>query len=130
MPKKIKIKKKAECVKVVVRCRPMLGHEKEQQREIIVFVEEKEGSIQVRNPKITSEKPKMFTFDYCYGYTDTKHMQERIYKQCASPIIDSILEGYNGTIFAYGQTGTGKTYTMTGKPNPSRENGIIPRTFD
>jgi DNA replication protein DnaC len=38
-----------------------------------------------------------------------------IYDTCAANIIENVLEGYNGTIFAYGQTGTGKTHTMTGK---------------
>ena len=41
-----------------------------------------------------------------------------------------MLEGYNGTIFAYGQTGTGKTHTMEGKESPPELNGIIPRTFN
>lgn len=44
MPK-IKIEKKSECVKVVVRCRPILRHEKEEQRETIVFVNENKGEI-------------------------------------------------------------------------------------
>ena len=39
------------------------------------------------------------------------------------------MEGYNGTIFAYGQTGTGKTFTMEGTDNPDLK-GIIPRTID
>jgi chromosomal replication initiation ATPase DnaA len=41
-----------------------------------------------------------------------------------------VLEGYNGTIFAYGQTGTGKTHTMTGKEDDYKERGIIPRAFE
>jgi chromosomal replication initiation ATPase DnaA len=41
-------------------------------------------------------------------------LQENVFKQAALPIIESVLEGYNGTIFAYGQTGTGKTHTMEG----------------
>ena len=44
--------------------------------------------------------------------------------------MESVLEGYNGTIFAYGQTGTGKTHTMEGKESPPELNGIIPRTFN
>ncbi len=44
--------------------------------------------------------------------------------------MESVLEGYNGTIFAYGQTGTGKTFTMEGKDNPPSQRGIIPRTFE
>ena len=55
--------------------------------------------------------------------------QETIFKQSALPIIESVLEGYNGTIFAYGQTGTGKTHTMEGVKNDEQQKGIIPRTF-
>jgi kinesin family protein 3/17 len=40
------------------------------------------------------------------------------------------LEGYNGTIFAYGQTGTGKTHTMTGIEHDPEEKGIMPRSFE
>ena len=40
-----------------------------------------------------------------------------------------MVEGYNGTIFAYGQTGCGKTHTMLGIPTHPKEKGIIPRTF-
>lgn len=43
--------------------------------------------------------------------------------------MDKVLEGYNGTILAYGQTGTGKTYTMTGNPDSPQARGIIPNTF-
>jgi Cdc6-like AAA superfamily ATPase len=55
--------------------------------------------------------------------------QENIFKQAALPIIESVLEGYNGTIFAYGQTGTGKTHTMEGSKTEEEHRGIIPRTF-
>jgi kinesin family protein 3/17 len=40
--------------------------------------------------------------------------QKNVFNLAALPIIESLLKGYNGTIFAYGQTGTGKTYTMEG----------------
>lgn len=52
--------------------------------------------------------------------------QELIYEDCARTIVDSVMEGYNGTIFAYGQTGTGKTFTMEGK---DWDQGITPRSF-
>jgi len=42
----------------------------------------------------------------------------------------NVLEGYNGTIFAYGQTGTGKTHTMSGVENNETEKGIMPRSFE
>jgi chromosomal replication initiation ATPase DnaA len=44
-------------------------------------------------------------------------------------LVDSVLDGYNGTIFAYGQTGCGKTHTMMGVPDNEELKGIIPRTF-
>ncbi len=43
--------------------------------------------------------------------------------------MDNVLEGYNGTIFAYGQTGCGKTHTMMGLNDSDLNKGIIPRTF-
>lgn len=43
--------------------------------------------------------------------------------------LDSVLAGYNGTIFAYGQTGTGKTFTITGGAERYSDRGIIPRTL-
>lgn len=52
-----------------------------------------------------------------------------MYVDTARPIVDKVLEGYNGTILAYGQTGTGKTYTMSGNPDSPQTKGIIPNTF-
>ena len=52
-----------------------------------------------------------------------------VYNQAARPIIQNVLEGYNGTIFAYGQTGTGKTFTMEGTPQAPELRGIIPNSF-
>lgn len=45
--------------------------------------------------------------------------QEEIYEGVVSPLIDFSISGYNCTVFAYGQTGTGKTYTMIGDANDS-----------
>ena len=63
----------------------------------------------------------------CFDWTLS---QELIYTRCASGIIENVLEGYNGTIFAYGQTGTGKTHTMTGQENDPIQKGIMPRSFE
>lgn len=70
------------------------------------------------------ELPKTFTFDNVFDWTST---QSEVYEETAKPIVESVLEGYNGTVFAYGQTGTGKTHTMDGGAG---DNGIIPRTFN
>jgi kinesin family protein 3/17 len=83
------------------------------------------GTIAVCNPSNIKEI-KSFTFDHTYDWHAT---QELIFNQTAKPILESVMEGYNGTIFAYGQTGTGKTYTMEGEDN-QQEKGIIPRSID
>ena len=55
--------------------------------------------------------------------------QSLIYEQSAFSLVDNVLDGYNGTIFAYGQTGCGKTHTMMGTNESEESKGIIPRTF-
>ena len=66
-----------------------------------------------------------FTFDRVF---DMKTTQKEIYDVAAKPIIDSVLEGFNGTIFAYGQTSSGKTHTMQGPDIEDIERqGVIPR---
>lgn len=57
------------------------------------------------------EQPKSFSFDYVFG---SDCAQSLIYEQTAFSLVDNVLDGYNGTIFAYGQTGCGKTHTMMG----------------
>jgi len=52
---------------------------------------------------------KTFNFDYV---ADEEVPQDVIFNNIAKPIADSCLEGYNGSIFAYGQTGAGKTFTI------------------
>ena len=48
---------------------------------------------------------------------------------CKCPVVQGVMDGYNGTIFAYGQTGTGKTHTMVGPAEPEEDRGVIPRAF-
>ena len=55
--------------------------------------------------------------------------QKQIYDETAFPLVESVLNGYNGTIFAYGQTGCGKTHTMMGLPD-NENKGIIPKAFN
>lgn len=115
----------AECVKVAVRCRPLNSKEKADNRAIIVDVDQKVGQVTLRNPK-GDEPPKSFTFDHAFHWEAT---QKEVYDIVARPIVNSVMDGYNGTIFAYGQTGTGKTHTMEGAPTPELQ-GIIPNCFD
>lgn len=60
--------------------------------------------------------PKTFTFDRAY---DENCTQRQIYRDVAHSIVHSVMCGYNGTVLAYGQTASGKTYTMEGCDHPS-----------
>jgi hypothetical protein len=65
------------------------------------------ASLSLSDPRPESAKdlPKTFTFDSVFGDAAT---QAQVYNTTARPIVESVLKGYNGTVFAYGQTGTGK----------------------
>ncbi|XP_071391266.1 kinesin-like protein KIF3B [Centroberyx affinis] len=121
--------KSSESVKVVVRCRPMNEKERVAKFDRVVSVDVKLGQIIVRNPREASshEHPKVFTFDSVY---DSNSKQVDLYDETFRPLVDSVLLGFNGTIFAYGQTGTGKTYTMEGVRNDPERRGVIPNSFD
>ncbi|XP_060931251.1 kinesin-like protein KIF3B isoform X2 [Limanda limanda] len=121
--------KSPETVKVVVRCRPMNEKEQANKFERVVSVDVKLGQIIVRNAReaSASESPKVFTFDSVY---DWNSKQIDLYDESFRPLVDSVLLGFNGTIFAYGQTGTGKTYTMEGVRNDPEKRGVIPNSFE
>ncbi|XP_037703186.1 kinesin heavy chain isoform X1 [Choloepus didactylus] len=67
---------------------------------------------------------KPYVFDRVFPPNTT---QEQVYHACAMQIVKDVLAGYNGTIFAYGQTSSGKTHTMEGKLHDPQLMGIIPR---
>ncbi|XP_069740058.1 kinesin-like protein KIF3B isoform X1 [Narcine bancroftii] len=118
----------SESVKVVVRCRPMDEKEVSGGYERIVRIDVKLGQILVKNPKGSpSELPKTFTFDAVY---DHNSKQVELYDETFRPLVESVLLGFNGTIFAYGQTGTGKTYTMEGIRSDPEKRGVIPNSFE
>jgi len=56
--------------------------------------------------------------------------QEHVFEVVCTNVIESVLNGFNGTIFAYGQTGSGKTYTMTGSSDSYSGRGLIPRCLE
>ncbi|XP_042323281.1 kinesin-like protein KIF21A isoform X6 [Sceloporus undulatus] len=107
-------------VRVAVRIRPQLAKEKIEGCHICT-------SVTPGEPQVFLGKDKAFTFDYVF---DIESHQEEIYVQCIDKLIEGCFEGYNATVFAYGQTGAGKTYTMgTGFDVNimEEEQGIIPR---
>ncbi|KAM6978040.1 kinesin-like protein KIF3A isoform 2-T2 [Aplochiton taeniatus] len=125
-PDKLEKMEISDNVKVVVRCRPLNQKEKMMGHKLAVSVDENRGTISVNKLETPHEPPKTFTFDTVFGQ-DSKQLD--VYNLTARPIIDSVLEGYNGTIFAYGQTGTGKTFTMEGVRAVPELRGIIPNSF-
>ncbi|XP_071951879.1 kinesin-II 85 kDa subunit-like [Antedon mediterranea] len=119
--------KDKDTVQVVVRCRPLNEKEKAKGFKMAVKVDEALGQIQVTNPNAPAGEPaKTFTFDTVFSPTSK---QVDVYNQTARRIVNAVLEGYNGTIFAYGQTGTGKTFTMEGVRSQPELRGIIPNSF-
>ncbi|VFV27345.1 kinesin-like protein kif21a isoform [Lynx pardinus] len=87
---------------VGVGIRPQLAKEKIEGCHICT-------SVTPGEPQVFLGKDKAFTFDYVF---DIDSQQEQIYTQCIEKLIEGCFEGYNATVFAYGQTGAGKTYTM------------------
>ena len=120
--------KAMECVRVCVRCRPLNAREVEQGHENCVNMFPDRGLIEIRNPNLGPTDPiKTFTFDAVY---DCNSKQLDLYAETFAPLVDSVLDGFNGTIFAYGQTGTGKTFTMEGDRNDPEQRGVIPNSFE
>ena len=119
-----------ENVKVVVRVRPLNTAETREGYRMITKVNTIDGTIKVEMPKKdanNAETPaKIFTFDTVFA---PEVKQVDVYNRVARPIVCNVLEGYNGTIFAYGQTGTGKTFTMEGDRSVPELKGIIPNSF-
>ncbi|KAH0546944.1 kinesin-like protein KIF3B [Cotesia glomerata] len=118
-----------QCVQVVVRCRPMDAKETARQYSRVVEVTPSRGVVEIKSPREDPSKDnlKVFTFDAVYDWHSS---QQDIYEETVRPLVSSVLDGFNGTIFAYGQTGTGKTYTMEGSKNDYDRRGIIPRSFE
>ncbi|NXX13655.1 KIF5A protein, partial [Podargus strigoides] len=106
----------SECsIKVLCRFRPL------NQAEILrgdKFLPVFQGDDSV----VVGGKP--YVFDRVFPPNTT---QEQVYHACAMQIVKDVLAGYNGTIFAYGQTSSGKTHTMEGKLHDPQQMGIIPR---
>ena len=118
-----------ECVQVIVRCRPLFGKELAEGRQRIVEMDTSRGEVVLKNPKAShpSEAERKFTFDRIFDWNCT---QREVYDGAAARIVDAAIEGYNGTVFCYGQTGTGKTHTMEGKDEPPELRGVIPSAFN
>ncbi|CAJ0580884.1 unnamed protein product, partial [Mesorhabditis spiculigera] len=111
----------AECgVQVFCRIRPMNRKEEDSKEKFLPkFTPGTEDQVSVAG--------KVYLFDKVFKPNST---QEQVYKGAASHIVQDVLEGYNGTVFAYGQTSSGKTHTMEGVFADHELRGIIPRIVD
>ncbi|XP_065431516.1 kinesin-like protein KIF1B isoform X2 [Chrysemys picta bellii] len=116
-------------VKVAVRVRPFNSRETSKESKCIIQMQG--NSTSIINPKNPKEAPKSFSFDYSYwSHTSPEDpcfaSQNRVYNDIGKEMLLHAFEGYNVCIFAYGQTGAGKSYTMMGKQEES-QGGIIPQ---
>ncbi|XP_026675518.1 kinesin-like protein unc-104 isoform X8 [Ceratina calcarata] len=118
-------------VKVAVRVRPF--NNREIVREAQCIIEMTGNTTSILNPKAppgTKDAIKSFNYDYSYFSMDPNDgnysSQLMVYKDIGEEMLEHAFEGYNVCIFAYGQTGAGKSYTMMGKQEEGQE-GIIPQ---
>ncbi|CAI4228094.1 unnamed protein product [Auanema sp. JU1783] len=113
-----------ENIRVISRCRPLNDREKGLNSSVCVDMNSNQGQV-----ILTSDEgpPKEFTFDGAYFMDSTG---EQIYNDIVFPLVENVIEGYNGTVFAYGQTGAGKTFSMQGVADIPAQRGIIPRAFE
>lgn len=116
-------------VKVAVRVRPFNSRELGKDSKCIIQMQG--NSTSILNPKNPKEPAKSFSFDYSYwSHTSPDDpcfaSQSRVYNDIGKEMLEHAFEGYNVCIFAYGQTGAGKSYTMMGKQEETQA-GIIPQ---
>lgn len=134
-----------DAVQVCVRIRPLTSKEKQEQTKSCIRIAtspyvlssssvSSQGGSLVKGPQqLIVGKDRAFTFDNVLGVTSS---QADTYRSCVAPLVQGFLAGYNATVLAYGQTGTGKTHTMAGAGYDVRGReklgdlqGIIPRVI-
>ena len=123
------MKKGTYNILVAVRCRPLSNKEKEfsltetiniLERKVIIL---KDPNALINNPNNTRSKEQTMAFDFAFNKNEN---QFEIFNNTTKFLIDGVVNGFNATVFAYGATGAGKTYTMLGtEENP----GIMPLTL-
>ncbi|XP_060097968.1 kinesin-like protein KIF1A isoform X5 [Heteronotia binoei] len=116
-------------VKVAVRVRPFNSREIGKDSKCIIQMTG--NTTTIINPKQPKETPKSFSFDYSYWSHTTPEdinyaSQKQVYQDIGEEMLQHAFEGYNVCIFAYGQTGAGKSYTMMGRQEKDQQ-GIIPQ---
>ena len=113
-------------IKVMCRFRPPNAFEKEKSTLIDVKIH---NNNQIKLNEVVGGKnvPHTFNFDYVF---DMESEQQQIYEEVAKPVVEGVFDGWNGSILAYGQTSSGKTFTMQGVLLQEELKGIVPRVVD
>ncbi|KII70283.1 Kinesin-like protein KIF11 [Thelohanellus kitauei] len=131
-------KKKGQNITVVVRCRPRNDLEKRMNSPNCVDINTEKRQVSLSGDQSVIGHwghNRSFVFDRVFDY---RSKQIEVYKSVVVPLLEEVIQGYSCTIFAYGQTGTGKTYTMEGARCSERihysweqdpQSGIIPRSI-
>lgn len=114
----------SENIRVVVRCRHLLPNELERGDKAVVRMDLATNQVVLQH---AIGDPETFAFDAVYNNTYT---QRDIFLQEVQPLVEAVLQGYNATVFAYGQSGSGKTHTMTGKLEDPKLWGMMPQVVD
>ncbi|KAI9557590.1 hypothetical protein GHT06_017418 [Daphnia sinensis] len=129
-------------IKVAIRVRPLTTSEATLDHQLTVHMGVN-NTVHLHNPAISktsakygwsnkraSSQSRQFAFDYCFPATDGSSVsaniasQEKVFEELGMPVLNSLFDGYNACVLAYGQSGTGKTYTMMGTP---LELGLAPK---
>ncbi|XP_063717870.1 kinesin-1 heavy chain-like [Symsagittifera roscoffensis] len=111
----------AVSVRVLARIRPINKNEEKKGEKSVVIFKGENGVTTESHPK------KCFNFD---AVLQPEVTQKEVFDEGMKPIVEHVLKGYNATIFAYGQTASGKTFTMEGALNDQKNKGVIPRMVD
>ncbi|WRX33999.1 Kinesin motor domain - like 10 [Theobroma cacao] len=122
-------KDKGVNVQVILRCRPLSEDEMRIHTPVVISCNESRREVCAVQNIANKQIDRTFLFDKVFGPSS---QQKELFDLAVSPIVNEVLEGYNCTIFAYGQTGTGKTYTMEGGARKKNgefptDAGVIPR---
>ena len=115
---------KSENVQVILRLRPLNKKELAAGHHSVVNPDIANGCVYVAEAGVDG---RAWGFDAVYTNAFT---QRDVYNQSIRPLVNSVIAGFNGTIFAYGQSGTGKTYSMSGDMSSKEAYGITPNAVD
>jgi kinesin family protein 6/9 len=114
-------------VQVCIRTRPtaLFAHQ-----ELAVDPEARTVDVNIKKkPEMGVVNNIRENFHYKFDKVMHNSSQDTVYHECVSDVVRSVAQGYNGTVLVYGQTGAGKTYTMSGGTGNYKTRGCIPRSL-